>query len=108
MKQFEISKTIIVTMGSFVYLENKINTAKLFVLLLMVSLCLGEARQYGESTNDIFTRPEGRGNRRTGGRMKLLTPDESNADVLKELGVDLSKEGKSCKLEMLIDLPPRY
>jgi hypothetical protein len=26
--------------------------------------------------------------------MKLLTPDPENAEVLKELGVDLSKEGK--------------
>ena len=69
---------------------------KFCFMLSMVSMCVGAARQYGESRNDLFTRPEGGLNRRNGGRMKLLTPDESNADVLKELGVDLSNEGKVC------------
>ena len=67
----------------------------------MASMCAGEARQYGQSRNDIFSRPEGGLNRRNGGRMKLLTPDESNADVLKELGVNLSNEGNVIYLHFL-------
>ena len=80
--------------------KNKSNALKIFLLLCMTNVCSGEARQYGEPRNDLFTRPEGRGNRRNGGQMKLLTPDESNADVLKELGVDLSKEGRHCKNQL--------
>ena len=76
--------------------KNRENALKIFLLLCMLSICSGEARQYGEPRNDLFTRPEGRGNRGNGGQMKLLTPDESNADVLKELGVDLTKEGRKC------------
>jgi hypothetical protein len=30
--------------------------------------------------------------------MKLLTPDPENAEVLKELGVDLSKEGNGTRM----------
>jgi hypothetical protein len=74
--------------------ENMIKVC--FILSMAASMCAGDARQYGQSRNDIFSRPEGGLNRRNGGRMKLLTPDESNADVLKELGVDLSNEGKIC------------
>ena len=77
--------------------KNSETLLKLYLIFCFVNLCLGEARQYGDSRNDRFTRPDGRGNRRNGGQIKLLTPDESNADVLKELGVDLSKEGKSCQ-----------
>ena len=66
----------------------------LCVLLCILNLGFGDPRQYKDSRNDLYTRPGGRANRRNGGQMKLLTPDESNADVLKELGVDLSKEGK--------------
>ena len=67
---------------------------KLWFMFSMVSVCAGEARQYGQSRNELFSRPKGGLNRRNGGKLKLLTPDESNADVLKELGVDLSNEGK--------------
>ena len=67
---------------------------RLWLILCVLNIVSGEARQYAESTNDLFTRPEGRGSRRGGNRMKLLTPDPENAEVLKELGVDLSKEGK--------------
>ena len=67
----------------------------LCLMFCMISLCFGEPRQYKDSRNDLYTRPAGRNNRRNGGQMKLLTPDESNADVLKELGVDLTKEGKN-------------
>ena len=77
--------------------KNSFINLKLYFILCLVNICSGEARQYGDSRNDLFTRPEGRGNRRNEGQMKLLTPDESNADVLKELGVDLSKEGRHCK-----------
>ena len=67
----------------------------LCLLPCMLNLCFAEPRQYKDSRNDLYTRPGGRANRRNGGQMKLLTPDESNADVLKELGVDLTKEGKN-------------
>ena len=67
---------------------------RLWLILCILNIVTGEARQYAESSNDLFTRPEGRGSRRGGSRMKLLTPDPENAEVLKELGVDLSKEGK--------------
>ena len=76
------------------YSKNSEILTILCLMLSMINLCFGEPRQYGDSRNDLFTRPGGRANRRNGGQMKLLTPDESNADVLKELGVDLSKEGK--------------
>ena len=77
------------------------NMIKVCCILIMASMCAGEARQYGQSRNDIFSRPEGGLNRRNGGRMKLLTPDESNADVLKELGVNLSNEGNVIYLHFL-------
>ena len=67
----------------------------LCLLLCMLNLCFGDPRQFKDSRNDLYTRPGGRANHRNGGQMKLLTPDESNADVLKELGVDLTKEGKN-------------
>ena len=76
------------------YSKNSEILTILCLMLSMINLCFGEPRQYADSRNDLFTRPGGRANRRNGGQMKLLTPDESNADVLKELGVDLSKEGK--------------
>ena len=76
------------------YSKNSEILTILCLMLSMINLCFGEPRQYTDSRNDLFTRPGGRANRRNGGQMKLLTPDESNADVLKELGVDLSKEGK--------------
>ena len=69
---------------------------RLWLIICVLNISSGESRQYAEPTNDLFTRPEGRGSRRVGSRMKLLTPDPENAEVLKELGVDLSKEGKPC------------
>ena len=83
----------------FFIMTNSKNSEILMILCLIIvcmsSLCFGEPRQFRDSGNDLYTRPGGRATRRNGGQMKLLTPDESNADVLKELGVDLSKEGKT-------------
>ena len=89
-------KSKIKTMHFMMNAINRETALKIILMLCMINECSGEARQYGEPRNDLFTRPEGRGNRRNGGQMKLLTPDESNADVLKELGVDLKKEGRKC------------
>ena len=95
MKQFTRLKVKTKTMWfRTVFTMNGEAIIKVCVMLNMVSMCVGAARQYEQSRNDLFTRPEGGLNRRHGGRMKLLTPDASNADVLKELGVDLSNEGK--------------
>ena len=78
MKQFEGFKARIKTMGSTVHSKSSATIVKLCLILFMVKLCSGEARQYGESENGLFTRPEGRENRRNSGIMKLLTPDENS------------------------------
>ena len=62
-------------------------------LFYMVTVSEGIARQYGQSRNDIYSRPQVGYNQGVSGNKKLLTADETNADVLKELGVDLSHEG---------------
>ena len=66
---------------------------KCFALLYMARVCHGEARQYGQSRNDLYSRPQVGSNQRVSGSKKLLTADESNAAVLKELGVDLTHQG---------------
>ena len=92
----------------FFIMTNSKNSEILMILCLIIvcmsNLCFGEPRQFRDSGNDLYTRPGGRATRRNGGQMKLLTPDESNADVLKELGVDLSKEGKNVQLCILASL----
>lgn len=66
---------------------------RFFALLYMARVCEGEARQYGQSRNDLYSRPQVGSNQRFSGSKKLLTADESNAAVLKELGVDLTHQG---------------
>ena len=65
-------------------------TIVILSLLSMVDICHGVARQYGQSKNEIYSFQQSGINR----RKVLLTADESNAEVLRELGVDISNEGR--------------